>query len=259
MKTVLYYFSGTGNSLWAARMLARELPDAEIAPMPAPGLETVSVDAPVIGLVFPVYIWGLPARVRHFADKLKGNGSPYIFAIATNGGQVANTLVQLQQLMARNGRELASGFDLVMPSNYIPWGSPGPRRVWEPRCSAALEKLSRIAGIVRSQEKRPVEKGPLWHRVVFTLLYKLSHNQIPKMDKSFWVDEKCNSCGICVKICPSKNITMSDTKPVWNHGCEQCLACIQWCPRLAIQFGKKTPRYERYHHPEITLRDMIGK
>ena len=43
-----------------------------------------------------------------------------------------------------------------------------------------------------------------------------------------------------------------------NFEREQCLACIQWCPQEAIQFGKKTPRYKRYHHPEVTVREMLA-
>lgn len=104
-----------------------------------------------------------------------------------------------------------------------------------------------------------MEKGPLWQRIVFTALYKLTFNMIPKMDGDFWVDEKCNGCTICAKVCPVGNITMSADKPVWSHRCEQCLACIQWCPKEAIQYGKKTPNYERYHHPEVTLKDIVGE
>ena len=33
MKTDLFYYTGTGNSLWTARMLAKELGDAEIIPI----------------------------------------------------------------------------------------------------------------------------------------------------------------------------------------------------------------------------------
>ncbi len=80
---------------------------------------------------------------------------------------------------------------------------------------------------------------------------------IPKMDREFWVDEKCNGCAICEKACPVSNIVMAAEKPTWLHQCEQCLACIQWCPKEAIQYGKKTPNYERYHHPEITLKDIV--
>jgi MinD superfamily P-loop ATPase len=73
------------------------------------------------------------------------------------------------------------------------------------------------------------------------------------MDKGFWVDAKCNACGICKTICPCGNIELAAGKPAWRHHCEQCMACIQWCPQEAIQFGKKTPGYKRYRHPEVKL------
>ncbi len=50
---------------------------------------------------------------------------------------------------------------------------------------------------------------------------------------------------------------MKEGRPCWLHRCEQCLACIQWCPREAIQYGKKTVRTPRYHNPEVTLKDML--
>jgi len=103
----------------------------------------------------------------------------------------------------------------------------------------------------------PVEKGPLWQRIVFTPLYKMTINMVPKMDDKFWVDEKCNQCGLCVKLCPEHNVTFQEEKLVWNHRCEQCFACLQWCPQEAVQYGKKTTEYDRYHHPEVKARDLI--
>jgi len=92
---------------------------------------------------------------------------------------------------------------------------------------------------------------------VFTAIYKMSFSHVPTMDTKFWFDDKCNACEICHKICPVGNIAMDAGKPIWNHRCTQCFACLQWCPQEAIQYGKKTPRYERYHHPEILLKDML--
>ena len=85
----------------------------------------------------------------------------------------------------------------------------------------------------------------------------MSFRQVQKMDRSFRADNKCNGCAICSKICPANNIEMVNEKPVWLHRCEQCFACLQWCPQEAIQCGKKTAKYPRYHHPEVTLKDML--
>ncbi len=107
----------------------------------------------------------------------------------------------------------------------------------------------------------PVEKGPLWQRLLFSSIYKLSFAKVPGWDKEFWVDEKCNRCAVCVKVCPTHNIDMTgpEERPIWNHRCEQCFACLQWCPREAIQYGRKTPKYERYHHPKVRLQDVLLK
>jgi ferredoxin len=258
MKTELFFYTGTGNSLWTARILAQKLGDTEILPMSGiPGNRVVS-KADAVGIIFPVHMWGLPRKVIGFANKLAKDSSKYYFAVAVNAGQVAATLIQLKKLMFSNGLSLSSGFDIFMPSNYIPWGGPGPEDKRRQRIDDAREKIGKISAIVAKGEQRPVEKGPLWQNVLFSRLYRLAYPHVPAMDKSFRIDEKCNSCGICKTICPCGNIDLQEDKPVWLHHCEQCLACIQWCPQEAIQFGKKTPRYERYHHPEVKLQEIIA-
>ncbi len=257
METAIYYYTGTGNSLWVARTLGRELGDAAVVSIPRSMCEKSRVDARVIGFVFPVHIWGVPPRILDFIRRITEPRPEYIFAIAVDAGQVANTLVQLKRILKVNGLALASGFEIVMPSNYIPWGGPGPEEKQNRRFASAEEKISRIAMRIKQREKAPVEKGPLWQRVLFTLIYQLSVPYIPKMDGKFWVDAKCNSCAVCAQICPAQNIRLIGDRPVWQHKCEQCFACIQWCPREAIQYGKKTPRYERYHHPGVNLKDLL--
>jgi ferredoxin len=52
-----------------------------------------------------------------------------------------------------------------------------------------------------------------------------------KVDK-----EKCTKCGLCVKICPVKNIKLDDF-PVYGHRCNFCMRCVSWCPQKAIPCG----------------------
>ena len=257
MSANLYYYTGTGNSLWIARMLAKELGDAAIIPISRISKGTLGSKVDAVGIVFPVHIWGVPHPIIAFVNALINDPSRYYFAVAVNAGQVAATLLQLKKLMNAKGLSLSSGFGIAMPTNYIPWGGPGPKDKQILRFTKAGEKIKAIADVVAKREQRPVERGPLWQNMLFTWLNRLSFPHIPAMDKSFWVDEKCNSCGICHTICPCGNIELKDGRPVWLHHCEQCLACIQWCPPEAIQYGKKTQRYERYHHPEVELSDMI--
>jgi len=55
------------------------------------------------------------------------------------------------------------------------------------------------------------------------------------------------------------NIKIVDGIPEWQHKCQRCLACIHFCTQEAIQYGKKTARRKRYHHPEITVNDIINQ
>ncbi len=253
----IFYYTGTGNSLWIARSLARELGKARVVSMVSWEEHPGAIDSPVIGLVFPVHIWGVPKRVLDFLEHLRSMSPDYIFAIANNAGQVSNTLVQMHKAMDAKDLTLSNGWSVVLPTNYIPWGGPGSAELQHRRFEAARFKISAIAGDIRQRVVKPVEKGPLWQRIVFTWIYNLSFSHVHELDKNFWADERCNQCGLCVKVCPSHNIVMRDGQLTWQNRCEQCLACIQWCPEEALQYGKKTARYERYHHPEVKFKDLL--
>jgi formate hydrogenlyase subunit 6/NADH:ubiquinone oxidoreductase subunit I len=255
MKMRLYVYTGTGNSLWVARQLALELKEANVEFMPYLSRD-FKVEADGVGIIFPVHIWGLPIRVIRFINHLQVKLETNFFALAINAGQPAATLLQLQKLMSTRKLSLAVGCSIAMPSNYIPCGGPGPIHTQQRLIREAQEKVKAIAGTVLRAERKKVDRGPLWQNILFSWIYKMSFRYVPKLDKNFWVDDKCNSCGICLKVCPAENIEMIDDKPAWLHRCEQCLACIQWCPQEAIQYGEKTVRYPRYHHPEVILEDM---
>jgi ferredoxin len=258
MKMQLYVYTGTGNSLWVARQLASELKGAFLEFMPYLSKDS-KVQADAVGIIFPVHIWGLPARVIEFIKRLKVTPTTYLFAVAVNAGQPAATLLQLRRLMATRKLSLSLGYSVVMPSNYIPWGGPGPLAAQRQLFREARGKIKTIARQVAGGERHTVDRGPLWQNILFSLLYKLSFRQVRTMDKKFWADDQCNNCGICAQVCPAANIAMRKGKPTWRHRCEQCLACLQWCPQEAIQYGEKTAQYQRYHHPEVRLQDMLGQ
>lgn len=258
MKTTIYFYTGTGNSLWTAQKLSAMLNDSEVIPIALIGSNRVITNSINIGFIFPVHIWGIPSPVTDFLNRLESNSGKYYFAVAVNAGQVAATLTQLKNLLQQKNIKLSSGFSICMPSNYIPWGGAPSQAKQQQTFKEAMDKIGRIASSVHAKEERLPEKGPAWQNIFFSAIYRLSFAQVPKMDKSFWADDKCTGCKICEKICPAQNIKMINGKPAWQHRCEQCFACIQWCPEEAIQYGSGTAKKKRYHHPEITLKDMLA-
>jgi Fe-S-cluster-containing hydrogenase component 2 len=54
-----------------------------------------------------------------------------------------------------------------------------------------------------------------------------------------------------------ENIEMDDGKPVWSDHCAGCFACLQWCPKETITLGGSNPDIKSYHHPEVSLKEMI--
>ena len=258
MHTRLYYYSGTGNSLWAARQLAARLEgDTELIPLRA---DSTLPDNPAdrTGLVFPVHMWGLPRRVVEFVSGYNGRSDGYRFAVAVNAGQVAASLLQLQKLLQQKDMTLQAGFGLLTPSNYILWNGAQPEAKQQELFAQAERKLDRIASIVGERKSLPVEQGPWWQNPFLSFAYRFAFPKVAAMDKEFWTETSCNGCGLCTRVCPAGNILLEAGRPVWQRRCEQCLACIQWCPQQAVQYGQKTAGKLRYHHPAVSVADMTA-
>jgi flavodoxin len=111
MKTTIYYFSATGNSLNIARNIATELGDTELVSI-ARSLEPESIEtqAERIGLIFPVFAWGIPGIVVDFIAKVNLKNKQYIFAIATCVAIPGNTLTELKKLLKQKKVNLDASF-----------------------------------------------------------------------------------------------------------------------------------------------------
>lgn len=73
--------------------------------------------------------------------------------------------------------------------------------------------------------------------------------------ESFLVDERCNLCGICAKVCPAGNVTVKE-KVYFGAHCENCEACLHWCPENALHL-KEEKSNARWQNPSVKLREII--
>lgn len=119
-----------------------------------------------------------------------------------------------------------------------------------------------VPPIIRSLQQGEnglVANGRMRYRIIGRIVYPLFRWGAPRSGRGFHVTEACNGCGICKNICPVANIELADGKPRWQDRCEQCYACFHWCPQTAVQRGNKTHRQPRYHHPDVTLKQMTAR
>jgi len=258
MKAIIYYFTGTGNSLKIAKDIAARIPGAEVRHIAAAMTEgnRIPVVSEKVGIVFPVYVEGLPIIVERFVRSLELKPDTYVFAVANYGESAGGSLVQLEQILQEKGCRLSAAFGIKMPDNtqilFPPSSESEQRRDFKLEAEAAgtiaqtvLQGTEAGAGLLQPARRMPKS---VWTRPAF---------DPGKMAENFSTDEKCNACGICTDVCPVSNVEMKGARPLWRNRCEQCLACMQWCPQQAIQFSKKTSTWGRYHHPDVRLEELL--
>ena len=260
MKTIIYYFTGTGNSLAAAKKIAAVLGDCELVPIASlkdkPGKIVPAADR--VGIVSPVYDAGLPVIVKDFAERLDIGPIPYTFGIVTLGGTGISALHQLNKILMQHCRKkLDAAFAVKMPGNFPPVAVPmaGPEK--EKCLSEADAHLASIAVMIEKGQAVSPGFSPL-SSLMRCLLYPPFSRNVHGMDKSFSVEDSCTSCGTCAKVCPVGNIIMENERPVWQHHCELCCACLHFCPVEAIQLNtmQGTKGRGRYRHPDLKVEDM---
>jgi len=259
MRSRIYYFSGTGNSLAAARRVASELVDCELVPMAKALKEPLLLDCrnSTVGFVFPNYYMGLPNMVANFLKNLKLDNPAYLFAVVTSGHPFGVNMSQLNSILNEKGLSLSYGSYITMPDNYLPYFNITPAEA-QNILSKADEKLEEVAKDIASS-KTVVNENTLIFGPLLRLWNKRWAKTYPTRDRYFTVSGNCRSCSTCAKVCPSGNILMKNNRPMWRHRCEQCLACIHYCPNSSIQYGNKTKNKHRYHHPDASPADIAGQ
>lgn len=252
---MIYYFSGTGNSYYAAKVLAEGL-DEDLMDIAAAvrnkQYEYTLEKGERLGFVFPVYAWAPPKIVTDFVKKLElyYTGEPYLFAVCTCGGAAGNTMDIFEKALHQNGLKLDSGFSLIMPNNCITLFDVNTKEVEEEKLTQAKETLAHIRRAVQLgwSDFFRVKKGK-WSGF-FSSVVSPIHILTGRKTKPFHVTADCIHCGLCTKVCTADCIQMQNGRPVWTKkNCNMCLACINFCLARAIQYGNKTETRGRYVHP----------
>ncbi|MGN0220761.1 MAG: EFR1 family ferrodoxin [Prevotella sp.] len=259
---MIFYYSGTGNTRWAAGLLARHLNERLLfIPDELKGdMHYTLSSGEMVGFCFPVHGWQPPHIVREFAGSMHlhtADGRPlsehYTYTLLTCGDSVGRTTSILQKLLAEKGLELRGHYDIVMPESYVclPFMyTDTPEREKQKKAQAAID-MERIIGKIRQREvcQEPRHPGALPR--TYSYVIGSFFNRYMITDKPFRVDEgKCIGCGKCAEVCSMGNIKIrKGHAPEFTHtgACTCCLSCYHHCPVHAINYGRITERRGQYY------------
>ncbi|MCK5201748.1 MAG: EFR1 family ferrodoxin [Spirochaetales bacterium] len=257
MKHKIFYFTGTGNSLWVTRVLSSKLENSEIIPILNPSMDGIK-DSETVGIVFPVYMHRIRYLVSNFIKALPE--LDYLYAVGVNAGDTGQTFSYFKKQLSTTPDGLKAGFSIITPSNYLPFGEAVEGEKRTGLLNTAKAKLERISSIIKERKTYfDKEDGFFQKNIAPGLLYSMGYKYLNFLDKNFYVEESCTFCGICEKVCPVGNITRPEGRPVWHKSCQMCFACINLCPESSIQYGKKTPGMKRYRNPEVSVADIVNQ
>ncbi len=258
MKTDIYYFSGTGNSLAIARKLSEKLEHSGIISIPQVINKANDITGEIIGIVCPIYFHNMPHIVRDFVKKIKK--VKYLFVVYAGAGDLGLCVKRTKEFFTTQNIELSSLFNIPLPDNSTLHVKPEEKQ--KEMLNSADKKIEEISKTVNGKGGHfDSNTSGFYHTYVHPgILSKYFYPKIKQMDKDFTTDEKCNGCSTCQKVCPVNNITMKDNGPVWNlnNRCQACLACYNWCPKESIKHVSVKSECKRYHNPNITVKDIVS-
>lgn len=245
---MIFWFSGTGNSKYAAQRMAEALNEPLLCMndrIKAHDTATVETGERLV-IVTPTYAWRIPRLVRDWLLQTELRGARQAWFVMTCGSEIGSADRYNRELCRVKGLSCMGTAQIVMPENYIAmFGVPQAdeaRRI----VAKAEPDIDRAIAALREGLPFPPTRNNLYDRLMSGPVNPIFYACFVK-DRAFTAGPACTGCGLCAKRCPTNNISLQNGRPVWGGSCTHCMACICYCPAEAIEYGRKSRGKPRYH------------
>lgn len=249
---MVFYFTGTGNSLY----IAKQIEEDPVSIPQAMKQETMDLTAERIGIVAPIYGHEMPQMVKDFLKKAAFH-TDYFYILLTYGNRHGGAAELAKQYCDACGVTVNYINVIQMVDNWLPSFDMNEQKAIDKHIPQQLMPI--LADL--SAKKNAI--SPV------TDTDRAAHQQflagISRMPTDAWqhllrVTDACIGCGICEKVCPSGSIWVENGAAVHHAGnCQTCLACVHACPQKAI--GLTVPEKNpdaRYRNEHISLQEIIA-
>lgn len=248
---MIFYFTATGNSLYAAKYL-----EDELVSIP----QAIHEDSPVfeaekIGIVCPVYGHEVPPMVREFMKKAEFK-TDYFYMILTYGNRHGGAAELAGQLCRECGIRPAYINVLLMVDNWLPGFDMEEQVKLDKKVEEHLQAIKEDIDSCRHMTAEVTDTDRAAHQQFLAAQVQLPGDAWQHLIR---IGEGCVGCGICVRVCPSASLRLENGKAVHIPGnCQACLACAHNCPQKAVGLNipEKNPD-ARYRNEHITLNEII--
>lgn len=257
-KTVIFYFSQSGNSLYCAKKIAATIGNTTLVSIPEAihNNEYKYYNYEKVGFIVPLYYMSMPRMVKEFISKLEISKESYIFSVVTRASSKGRIFHDINKLLSKKEVKINYSEYITFPDSYIKWTGASSEKKSLIRAEQGEKYLDLIIEKILLEDIYNEKEGFII-KLCSLIVYSIWKSRLEGVSKSFKVNSSCNGCGTCEKTCPARNITLENDKPIWDSKCEDCMACVQHCPKRAIYFNSKTVNKKRYINRNIELKELL--
>lgn len=243
-KERVFYFSSTGNSLYAAKRIAEKL-GADVEYLPASDGDAAGAERVVV--VSPVYAFGLPVPTVDFIRRLKTGETTPVYIVLTYGGAAMGADRAAYAEAKEAGLDIKAVYTLKMVENFTVFFTV-PKGHIKRILKKAPQKVDAVAERILSGECVQKKSGGRRDSAKMRESWR-------EMGGKLYSDGACTRCGKCVRNCPVQNIELTEDGVFFKDGCVACLGCYHRCPQKAIKFGKFKKKF-RYFCPLVNENEL---
>ncbi len=231
------YLSGTGNTKYCMNLLVKGLePNAAVMSLDNPNVVKAIEENDVIFLGYPVQFSNAPYMVRDFIHKnptiWKGR---QVFCLATMALFSGDGAGCTARILKKYGAHILGGLHVRMPDSIC--DNKLLKKSVEKNRETVVKATKKLEQTVISIKKGNYPKAGITFFAYIAGLFGqrlwFYHKTAGYSDR-LKIHEACVGCGLCVKSCPMKNLSIKEGKAVSGNKCTMCYACVSQCPHKAI-------------------------